>query len=55
MPEVVIRKKVIGVEEIFHDGGPVAETPLRRAAAIAVIRNPFAGAYVANIEWFMDD
>jgi hypothetical protein len=31
------------VEEIFHEGGPVVEKPLRRAAAIAVIRNPFAG------------
>ena len=55
MPEVVIRKKSMCVEEIFHDGGPVAEQPLRRAAALAVIRNPFAGSYVANIEWFMDD
>jgi len=43
------------VEEIFHEGGPVAEKPLRRAAAIAVIRNPYAGSYVANIEGFMDD
>ena len=55
MPEVVIRKTVISVEEIFHEGGPVAATPLRRAAALAVIRNPFAGSYVANIEGFMDD
>jgi hypothetical protein len=55
MPEVVIRKKSICVEEIFHDGGPVAEKPLRRAAATAVIRNPFAGAYVASIEGFMED
>jgi hypothetical protein len=45
----------MSVEEIFHEGGPVAERPPRRAAALAVIRNPFAGAYVANIEWFMDD
>jgi len=55
MPEVVVRKKSTCVEEIFHEGGPVAERPLRRAAAIAVIRNPFAGAYVPNIEGFMDD
>ena len=55
MPEVVVRKKLTCVEEIFHEGGPVAERPLRRAAAIAVIRNPFAGSYVANIEGFMDD
>jgi hypothetical protein len=55
MPEVAVRKKVTCVEEIFHEGGPVAEKPLRRAAALAVLRNPFAGKYVANIEGFMDD
>ncbi len=55
MPEVEVRKKVMCVEEVFHEGGPLAEKPLRRASAIAVIRNPFAGAYVANIEGFMDD
>ena len=55
MHEVVVRKKLTCVEEIFHEGGPRAETPLRRAAAIAVIRNPFAGRYVADIEGFMDD
>jgi hypothetical protein len=55
MPEVIVRKKLTFVEEIFHEGGPAAEKPLRRAAAIAVIRNPFAGNYVAKIEGFMDD
>jgi amino acid synthesis protein len=55
MPEVVVRKKLTSVEEIFHEGGPVAEKPLRRAAALAVIRNPFAGSYVPSIEGFMDD
>src|SRR5260370_35255194 len=55
MPEVAIRKKMPCVEEIFHEGGPVADKPLRRAAALTVIRNPFAGSYVADIEGFMDD
>jgi len=55
MPEVQTRKKLVTVEEIFHEGGPVAPTPLRRAAALAVIRNPYAGRYVENIESFMDD
>ena len=55
MPEVVVRKKLTSVEEIFHEGGPIAENPLRRAAALAVIRNPFAGSYVASVEGFMDD
>ena len=55
MPEIVIRKQLVGVEEIFHEGGPVATTPLRRAALLAVIRNPFAGAYVEDIAGFMED
>src|SRR5438094_9958532 len=55
MPEVRIRKKLTTVEEILHEGGPVASTPLRRAAVLAVIANPFAGHYVENIAGFMDD
>jgi hypothetical protein len=55
MPNVEIRKVVHVVEEIFHEGGPRAEVPLRRAAALAVIRNPFAGRYVEQIEEFMND
>ena len=55
MPEVQLRKRLISVEEIFHEGGPVAQTPLRRAAALAVIRNPYAGTYVEQIEGFMND
>ncbi|HXL87261.1 MAG TPA: amino acid synthesis family protein [Gemmatimonadaceae bacterium] len=55
MPEVQIRKRVLLVEEIFHEGGPVASKPLRRAVALVVIRNPYAGGYVEKIDDFMDD
>src|ERR1700674_2689405 len=55
MPEVQIRKRVVLVEEIFHEGGPIANKPLRRAATLVVIRNPYAGGYVEKIEDFMDD
>jgi hypothetical protein len=55
MPEVAVRKKLTAVEEIFHEGGPLALAPLRRAVALAVIRNPYAGAYVVDIAGFMDD
>ena len=55
MPEVQIRKRVLLVEEIFHEGGPARSQPLRRAAALVVIRNPYAGGYVEKIEGFMDD
>ena len=40
MPEVEIRKFASVVEEVFHEGGPRATTPLRRAAVIAVIKTP---------------
>jgi Amino acid synthesis len=53
MPEIELRKRLLTVEEIFHEGGPVATVPLRRAAAISVIANPFAGRYVAEIAFFM--
>jgi hypothetical protein len=55
MTDVQIRKTITVVEEIFHEGGPVSATPLRRAAALVVIRNPFAGTYVPEIASFMED
>jgi hypothetical protein len=55
MPEVQLRKKLTIVEEIFHEGGTPPAIPLRRAAALAVIHNPFAGRYVPEIASFMDD
>lgn len=55
MPEPIIRKTLVVVEDIIHEGGPPAAVPLRRGAALAVIANPFAGRYVAEIETFMDD
>jgi hypothetical protein len=55
MPEIILRKRVVTIEEIFHEGGPVAATPLRRAAILAVIKNPYAGRYVEAIAGFMKD
>ena len=55
MPEFIVRKIVLIMEEIFHDGGPVAETPRRRAAAVAIVSNPFAGRYVEDLQPAMED
>ncbi|MER5172431.1 amino acid synthesis family protein [Thioclava kandeliae] len=38
-----IRKTLLHIEDTLIEGGKVAETPLRMIAAIAVIRNPWAG------------
>ncbi len=55
MPEPQIRKSAILTETVFHEGGPAPEVPLRRAAAMTVIANPFAGRYVEDIAGFMED
>ena len=39
MPEPKVRKFLTVVEEIRHEGGPVADQPLLRGAALAVIEN----------------
>ena len=36
-------------------GGPVPAQPLRRAAGIAVLKNPFARRYEPDIQWFTED
>lgn len=55
MHDLKLRKLVTGVEDIFHEGGPVATLPRKRGWCLAVIANPFAGKYVENIQPFMDD
>lgn len=44
-----IRKIVTIVEETLVEGGKAVAPPTRRAAAIAVLRNPFAGQYVEDL------
>ena len=35
--------------------GPISDTPLRRASVLAIVKNPFAGRYEPDIQWFMED
>ena len=53
MSLIEIRKRSLTIETIYHEGGPVAEKPLRLAAACAVIRNPYAGRYEPDLLPFM--
>ena len=55
MSKLNLRKTAYSVEEIFHEGGPAPANPLRRAAALAIIENPFAARYEPDIQWFMED
>ncbi len=45
-----IRKIVKIVEETRMEMGKSVDPPARRAAAVAVIKNPFAGRYEANLD-----
>lgn len=49
-----IRKIVTVVEETHRDGVKEAGQPTRKAAAIAVIHNPFAGQYIEDLSELMD-
>ena len=55
MPDVKLRKLLTSVEEVYHEGGPRADIPQRRAAVLAIIENPFAGRYEPEIQGFMED
>jgi hypothetical protein len=51
---IEVRRVFTHVEDIIHEFGPPAAKPLRRAAAIAIISNPFAGRFEPDIAPFMD-
>ena len=55
MPEFTIRKIAVLSEEIRHDGGPAPEQPRRRAAAFAIVKNPFAGRHAEELQSAMED
>ncbi len=44
-----IRRLYLVVEETHEEGGRALERPLKRVAAAAVVRNPFAGQYVEDL------
>jgi len=50
-----LRKLSITIEEIHHDGGPDAPEPRQRAAIVALLSNPFAGRFEADLTGAMED
>ncbi|TGD43292.1 amino acid synthesis family protein [Pseudotabrizicola sediminis] len=52
--DFAIRKITIQIEEILHEGGPLAETPPLRGAVYAICANPFAGRYQEDLLPAMD-
>jgi len=49
-----VRKIVTIVEETRSEMGRAVDPPVRRAAAVAVIENPFAGRYVEDLTPLID-
>jgi hypothetical protein len=50
-----IRKIVVVTEETYREGEGALVRPARISAAMAVIRNPFAGAFSENIDILSDE
>jgi Amino acid synthesis len=54
MTKAKIRKIIVTVDEVLSEQGQPVSPPTRRAAAIAVIENPFAGRFVQDLTELMD-
>lgn len=54
MAEFAVRKILLQIEEIRHEGGPVAVPPPVRGAIYAICANPFAGRYVPDLQFAME-
>ena len=50
MTSAKIRKIIVVVDEIHSEQGQPINPPTRRAAAIAIISNPFAGKFESNLD-----
>ena len=49
MSFITIRKKLLNVETIYHEGGPARSEPLLMGSIAVVINNPYAGRYVEDL------
>jgi hypothetical protein len=54
MADFALRKIVVQLEEIRHEGGPESQPPRQRGAIFAICANPFAGRYVADLQPAME-
>jgi hypothetical protein len=52
--DFTLRKIILTIEDIHHEGGPTADTPHQRGAIMAVVKNPFAGQYAPELQSAME-
>ena len=55
MADFAVRKIVVQLEEIRHEGGPLVMPPPVRGAVYAICANPFAGRYIPDLQAAMED
>ena len=55
MSSIKIRKKILTIETINHDGGPPVKTPLLIGFIACIIENPYAGKYVEDLSELVKD
>lgn len=49
MSIIKIRKKLLNVESVYHEGGPARSEPILMGSIAVVIENPYAGRYVEDL------
>ena len=49
-----IRKIIVQVDEVLQEAGQAVNPPTRRALAMAVIANPYAGTFSDNLDLLID-
>jgi hypothetical protein len=42
-PLIKIRKKLLNVESVYHEGGPARSEPIKMGSIAVVLENPYAG------------
>jgi len=55
MSLIKIRKKLLNIETIYHEGGPVRDEPIKMGSIAVVIHNPYAGRYVEDLSGLVKD
>ena len=55
MSLIQIRKKLLNIEVIHHEGGPPRDVPIKMGSIAVVLKNPYAGRYVEDLEPFVKD
>lgn len=53
-PPIAIRRRIVATDRTWHEFGAPLATPIRRGWAAAILANPFAGSFHAELVAFME-